>query len=1858
MPIWNNDKIINEIYNIFQLFHFTIILKSNFDLHIFIIFIIITIVFVNTILIIFMIYRIKKHKKKILWPIKILKYCLPLLSFGFFGQIFLIFTTIFYCREKELSTSPYLLCRPDHWFNKIKVVGAIGMILHILIALITNLLYYKLNFIVNGSDLLKKTHSFPDIFFLFTKIILIVIFILDKGVESEHWYLLSFLITLTGMNAYINVFYGGRQNKILLSINNFFCLVLFSGFFILFIGKIVKFLNFNGGIFLFFCIVIMILIYIIFFKNNDMDFISKDFKKINNLDEYLQYLTSFYNLIKIKNNSRNNTTIIKTLINSLELNCLQPNCFLKKYLVNLEKGFDFEYLLLQFCEQLFQFGIYKFNRNINIKIYYSMFLTLEMDNKKKAFMILEKLKDEITSIELNYNIYRCRKIIENYSSRYVKKNNSIFFHRMNSMEFKTNVEKTIYLYYDFFSLILNTKIHNINNFEKINKIGYNIKKMNKILENSFDDLINTKANNFEIINLYTEFVENILKDEKKIEKCKIIKKLIFDNNVMIEIHEKDYSNYNLDLLKENYNLQYFIISTGNKNLGKILDCATNLSNILGYQKSELIGNHIDILIPEIYRKKHQIMLLEKTEEYKLNLLQGFYKKSNYSPEFLEKDVYCFSKSKLLIPLNMKIYLVNTEENLIVYIVEVERKIIFNFDLLKKLSEQSSKFCILTDKNFIIQSFTPNCINYLNINYEVINSNINIMNFIKQFREEYLSALKMSVLSKNTQIKQTDLLLLKNSKILNKNTGKKNISYRRKQKIKNDLFNKKYLKRTRITWSNFNDNLFNLTKDEQKTLRMKNTCLENIDTNILFEENLFSNRIPQLEIDLFMETKKIVMDNECLGYYFYFTKINNNENKRYLSYNISREKLTTKELGKFRKYEVIIKSQNFIFNISKNMTGIYKPERLESKKKKSEKSEKIIEKRDAKIKFKEKLKNNKEKRGSKYFSSNKISEINKDEDIIVNENFIPISESNFIFDLNNKSYDYSQEIDKKDNKLNKLLKIEAMEKINTIKKYKTLQIESSIKSESSVEGNENSSSYQNENEESPSSYSKSLKEKKKDNFKTKNDIISKTIGILKDDVNKSNIKNQQNENNKNYYSINLNKIIFMIYDFNKDIIIENDDRNNYISKVEFILNDYKKRLNTINHDNNENYPFILLNKIKKKEEKKYLYKKKQSKEIKENKTIKNNKIINHKDNLLISKIKETINNHNDETPIKKLKIVTILFYIFLICFSFFKFICFLYFSSIIEELYTLIINSLYLKNSNLFSVYYIRELILLHIKVEGIEGGEYLKFPYKNKKKYISLIQENLVDLFKKSQNDMKKIFSTSINFSFNTTKYLYQTKLNIDLLGFNYSSIYTISNIYTALMQYNNAFYNIVFSSKSFEEITNDVTDFIHNSFNNFRKFLDILNNVYNYELKSQKKNLKIITALFLSLLLLIFIIIYILGIINFMSSNLKRISYIEIFYSINIDILRIEILNCLKIINKFETSKNINKNYYYDINEEEVNSFETKEKEINSKMYNNTKNNIGEISNKQVLSFINKLFIIFYGIFILGVYGYFFFGRIFIIKIVRKTINNLQFCSNVLSFQFNIFDMFNAYREYLFDNESIISNMNSYKYLIKKEKEILGSTTENFKKTYFTLIKIKDTNPEMFQALNMHYCSFSTTDYFNSFEECLMKYKNILNLDFYDFLDYFLEQIRIKKNVAKYLLENENVVGNLTKYNKININKIFETNNSSNAMFRLNLFNDDFLHSELNILYFNIIFPYLKNIGIIFRFYGGIDEEKNLFKLVFLGFILIISIIFYFCFFHLINFFNKQIYKTKNMLSIIPINFLLYNSNIKSFVNLLINEN
>ena len=52
-------------------------------------------------------------------------------------------------------------------------------------------------------------------------------------------------------------------------------------------------------------------------------------------------------------------------------------------------------------------------------------------------------------------------------------------------------------------------------------------KDNKKIEEIYSKLIKVKTDNIEIIKLYSEFVEEILKDDEKIEKCKKTSKGVF-----------------------------------------------------------------------------------------------------------------------------------------------------------------------------------------------------------------------------------------------------------------------------------------------------------------------------------------------------------------------------------------------------------------------------------------------------------------------------------------------------------------------------------------------------------------------------------------------------------------------------------------------------------------------------------------------------------------------------------------------------------------------------------------------------------------------------------------------------------------------------------------------------------------------------------------------------------------------------------------------------------------------------------------------------------------------------------------------------------------------------------------------------------------------------------------------------------------------------------------------------------------------------------------------------------------------------------------------------------------------------------
>ena len=403
--------------------------------------------------------------------------------------------------------------------------------------------------------------------------------------EKEQWVILLLVILLTGINAYYDLYYQNRASKILNLLNNFFSLATFSEFLCLFISKILDKLEFSGSLYLLFSIIIIILVYLLFYKNKDINYVLIDYKEIKDPFDYLYYISEFYYIIHNQKNSRNYSTIVESLIIKIEENCIIPDCPLEKYLDNIKKGNEYPFLLNQFLEILFQYGISKFSNDICLKNNYSIFLISDMNYKKKALRILTNIQNETMSFQNKFNIYRTLKLIEKMGNSLDNKNNSIVEYRNNIQDFKTLIKQLSLSYYNFYSLLLGSKNQNSNDFNKIHKIGAEIMKEKPQLDELYDKIMTVKTDNIEIARLYSEFVEGILCDDEKLEKCHNNSKLIYDR---MEIQEKNFSEFDVGIFNEKQNVTFMIVSAQKEQLGQINNFSMNVSKIFGYTREELI----------------------------------------------------------------------------------------------------------------------------------------------------------------------------------------------------------------------------------------------------------------------------------------------------------------------------------------------------------------------------------------------------------------------------------------------------------------------------------------------------------------------------------------------------------------------------------------------------------------------------------------------------------------------------------------------------------------------------------------------------------------------------------------------------------------------------------------------------------------------------------------------------------------------------------------------------------------------------------------------------------------------------------------------------------------------------------------------------------------------------------------------------------------------------------------------------------------------------------------------------------------------------------------------------------------------
>ena len=1815
--------------------------------------------------------QLKQGKYSIIWPITILKYCLPLIC-TFFGQTFLLLITVFDCRNDKTYFDDNVPCRTGTWYYYSCPLSIIAMLIQVILSYLTISMNYYPDFFLEENYLGKKRSSFPDIIFLFCKILIIIIFVFDKQAENEHWGILFILCFITGFNAYVTLFLQYYENLVMKQLNYFYSLFLFWGFLSLLISNIFRSWEFGGGIYLFLLGLVLIFIYCLFYAKTYLEFLNINNSDFNNSQDYINYIKSYLNILNNKEISRNNSMVLTTFIEKFEEGCVNKNCILKKYLISLSKGFDSNFLLLQYAQKLYKIGLNKFPGDITLKIHYIIFLLTKINQKKNALKELISIKQNFLSINDSFNLYRCKKYIEEYNIISILdqkegiENDSIFRaleYKNKSKEFKRLLAKSSSLYYDFWSSLYSSHLQGTEDVKRLNDIGGELNHLIENIEKIFGKLREIKNNDFEIIKLYESYVKNILNDKEKYEKYnKISMNILIDDK--IENKEIDYTNFDLKIIKKDDEYKFIIISANNENRGTIIDMSLNSCSIFGYHKNEIIGKSMNLLIPEIYHKIHYNLFNDICEKTKTEFFEKLSKKIIYTPKFIEFSAFGRNKSKYLIPLDIKVFFTQTEENDLVYIADFAKKKSMSIDFFEDNENNKNQFyCVLTDNNFIIQTFTANCAELLGLN-----SNKDITDYIKQFNEE-LQSMVASSAKDFSGFEASELRSNDNSfRDINNSNNTNDKTFENKIKCKRKLIKLKYSYSRKITWKNPK----NSKKDDEQYDNGK------VQVSSLFSPqkkskydgfNEITENKNKIQKNLLMEVKEAYISKKHIGYYFYFKKINPVK-KLSLNFNkidtLKEENLSPKNLKR-----PSVKFLPIIEEPSKS-SRIYKKEDTNSLVPKSSfsKLSNDVRKRNSNVNFDLDSHNVKSHESDKVLSS--IFGIDD-----VDDKFIPNCNFNFFLDINTMSYNPSTNLDSI-KKLNNLLRIETMNKLENLNKTKKNKDDTSLTSKTgnySQEDN-NSSDYNS------SSYISSSKSNSSNNIKSsiinneieftrrnnqrKRSIIENHLINLKNgihfqnnNINNNNIKKEDEFKNQ-YYKVNINKIKFMIYDFNQEMAI-NYEQIEKKSQVDIILDNYKSRQN-INLSEDANYANIYFEKYTKDSKNKN----NQNKE-------KNNKNENLKKENIFDKEKEfekeiiyALSKQDEQKSIKTFYKLSFIMFIIIIGMSIVDIYFIIYHYKKLRDCLFLIILSTNLKYYTNYGIYFIRESILCSIS-NNITDGNYI-VPDEDYELYKNNITESAKNIFTKCNQILEDIIGSDYEFCDNTLYILTEKPFYIEIF-FNSKKRNITTTFQTSLIQIYSSLCNLLVNLDNLPIDHPNIYNFIHNSFNNLGEGLNTQTELFINELILRNKYIRIYIVLIICIYLLIHILLNYMICCSYSSIILKKSSYIAVFYGIGLSLIKSSIKKCEFFINKINQNDDINKANDFDEEASSIlfssnnnfnnifqdNDCEEKNKNLNYNKRNKIKKRKKIEEDKQSKKFrkIYQIFLFISFLYLAGVYLIFLF-------LTKKFEVSGYFIEHMKIFHNNIIELFNGYREYLFDENHKILGLSVYQYIIQKEKIYYLKYKENIDFLYTNLLKIKNLYKEDLKLMESSLC-VSYISYFNSSEQCeeyMGGKEGIISLGFFLMVNLFIEEIRTARNYMNYLLDENLIIGNLTRENNGDI--IFTLNNSINLIFRMKVFNMEQTHYRLNIIFLNIILQYIdKERDLTFV---GLDKytmnEHQKYIIILIAYITIFILIFSFYWIPRINSLNIEIYKTKNMLSILPIQILASLPNIRELLNISTSNN
>ena len=1058
-----------------------------------------------------------------------------------------------------------------------------------------------------------------------------------------------------------------------------------------------------------------------------------------------------------------------------------------------------------------------------------------------------------------------------------------------------------------------------------------------------------------------------------------------------------------------------------------------------------------------------------------------------------------------------------------------------------------------------------------------------------------------------------------------------------------------------------------------------------NTNFLNDIDVSKNIFQK---NLIMEVKEAYISNKHIGYYFFFKKIQ-----------ILKEQIFN-QLGK-----------PIMANQSPNKKpNLKRPSvRFVNENEESAKSSRIYNDEEEENSIMNKNSNGKasilsNKRNSVNFDLEVMSPLRKydsakmllniyDESYIVNDKYIPKSCFNFFLDLESLSFKPSTKLDSC-KELYQSLKFQSIQKLNIIYKATKKEIinsssktdNSSQKSFDSLDDNNSSSSISlsktNSSEGKNSDAIKNQKSFKRKNNKRKEYYIEKSnfnrknVNVNIDNYNndlkiKNNDIKKQIDFDNEYYKVNINKIKFMIYDFTQEMAISNNKIEKK-SQIEILLENYKSR-NNINISEDINYPNISIEKFNiEPKNKKYKNNEINMKKKSDQKEINLNTKLHDKEKEFEKEINYALSKQDEQKSIIIFSQISFIFFILILLMGFFEIFFFIKNYSSLKENLNLVIYSIGLKYISNLSVYFLREKSLLSINY-NITDGNY-KVPHSSIELYKFLINNETKKIFEQGNTNLEDIIGTNLKLSENSSYFLTQKYYNIEILYNNNSCIKNASNnFYTSLIHVYSAFCNLLARSDEISVDDSNLYNYIHNSFNSLGDMLNLQIELFEKDLSLIEKNIKTNIIIYTCIYFILHIIIHLLIRNSYFSIIKKKASYISVFYGIGLPLIKSSIKKCEFFINRMnkneenEKIKNIDENESSfissfkdkNINKKFIdNSFERKS--INIKNIEKTKKSqkckkLGKDKQSKQFKILYKILLIFSFLYLVLIFNIF-------INFTKYFIICGEYLFNMQNYQNNVLNLFNIYREYLFDENAIISRLPSYEYLIKKEELFYLSNTAN--------INILIVLSSYFKGLYKKYANFQGVEfcnvyiaYFNSKEECVdfMGGENgILSLGFHLLINHFIEEIRNSRNYMNLLLEKKILIGNLSENIKLENNKTFlNLLENNNLTFRMKVFNLNQTHYRLNIIFQNIILQNInqERIMITDSIKDSVINGHLIYIIFIIAYIALFVLVFLFYWIPMIKKVNNEIYKTKKLLSIIPVQILASQPNIKELLNISTNN-